>query len=191
MEKQKQQELLLVIEKEVQDELKKTIETIKEDKTTETIEKIYTIPKDYAKMVGKGNARGFLLYGKAGIGKTYLVKRAFIEIGQEFVCLSGHITSLKLHEFLYENRKKHIILDDVNILENEKNLNLLKSALANDNNVVEYETTSRLLNVPSKFVFEGTITILLNSIPKGCESLIAVESRVLHHELILSYEQKI
>lgn len=179
------------IEQQAELEFNKTLNQIENQSTTETLEDIFFIPKQYTKMVINGNARGFLLFGSCGLGKTYSVIRAFGEMKKNFVILSGHITSLELYNFLFEHRQEHIVLDDVNILENEQNLNLLKSCLSDNSRLVQYHTTSSKLRVPNKFIFEGSLIILLNKIPRKNESLKAVESRILTYELKMDYETKI
>jgi len=142
-------------------------------------------------MIADKKARGFLLFGKAGLGKTYSVIRAFREVKTNFVLLAGHITSLEFYHFLFENRNKHIVLDDVNVLDNEQNLNMLKACLSDNSRVVQYHTTSSKLKVPNKFLFNGSIVLLLNVVPKKSESLKAVESRILTYELKMDYKTKI
>ncbi len=156
-----------------------------------TIEETYFVIKQFAKIVANRNAKGLIVYGECGTGKSHSVIRAFREAGKEFVYLSGHITPLKLYEFLFYNQNKNIILDDINILDNEINLNMLKSCLNDNSRVVHYYTSSTKLKVPSKFIFNGTITLLLNKKPSDNENLRAVESRVLVYELKLSYKDKI
>ncbi|CAK0745557.1 hypothetical protein CCP1ISM_2100001 [Azospirillaceae bacterium] len=77
----------------------------------------------------------------------------------------------------------------MNVLNNEINLNMFKSAL-NDDGIVQYHTSSPRLKVPSSFVFKGTICLLLNDKPQNNENLKAVESRILTYELNLSYSDK-
>jgi hypothetical protein len=149
-------------EEKAEREFQKTLDLIEKDDTTNIIEQIYYIPKQFTKMVANGNSRGFILFGEAGIGKSYSVMRAFREVKKKFVYLSGHITNLELYHFLYQHRKENIVLDDVNVLDNEINLNMFKSALNDNSRLVCYNTTSSKLRVPNKFVFEGTITLLLN-----------------------------
>jgi len=178
------------IEKQAELEFTKALEKIEKDKTTSTIEDFYYVPKQFAKMVANGNSKGFICFGEAGIGKSYCIMRAFREAGVSFKYLSGHITSLELYNFLYENRNEHIVFDDVNILDNENNLNMLKACLNSNSRVVSYHTTSNKLKVPNKFLFSGSITILINEKSNNSESLRAVESRVLNYELKMSYEDK-
>lgn len=172
-------------------EFGKCLEKIEKDKTTNIIEDYYYIPKQYAKMVANGNAKGFILYGEAGLGKSYTIMRAFREENKDFAYLSGHITSLELYQFLFNHRKEHIILDDCNVLNNEINLNMLKSCLNDNSRLVCYNTSSPRLKAPSRFIFEGTITLLLNDKPRNNENLKAAESRVLNYELKLNYTDKL
>ena len=178
-------------EEKAEKEFEKALKKISNNKSSDIIEKFYEIPKHYARMVALGHRRGLILYGNAGLGKSYNTKKAFEEVGVNFKYACGHITNLALYQFLYDNRKEHIILDDVNILDNEINLNMLKSALNDYASVVSYNTTSGKMKVPSQFLFEGSITILLNKKPKNNASLEAVESRILVHELKFNYNQKL
>ena len=180
------------IEKQAELEFNKVLEKIAEDKTTNLIEEVYYVPKQYVKMVANGFARGLLLYGENGLGKTHLVMRAFKETNKKFVLLSGHISPLSLFEFLFEHRTENICLDDLNILENKINLEMLKSCLSDIQRIVQYHTTSKKkLRYPDKFLFEGTLVILLNKIPRGNEDLEAVRGRILNFELKMDYKTKI
>ena len=169
-------------------EFENTLKQIEKNKTTDILEEIYLIPKQYAKMVARGYSKGFILYGCGGLGKSYLIMRAFREENKPFVYQTGHTTPLELYNFLFNHRKDNIILDDVNLLNNEVCLNLLKSCLNDNSRLVCYNTTSNKLRVPSSFVFEGSIILLLNDKPSKNESLKAVESRVLNHELKMDYK---
>ena len=92
---------------------------------------------------------------------------------------------------MYECRDKIICFDDVDVLSNLIILNMIKAGLnENSGNVVEYHT-SRKLDIPSSFVFNGQMIILLNEIPKDNEHLKAIMSRILHHELKFTREQMI
>jgi len=119
-----------------------------------------------------------------------MLLRALQESKVKFVMLSGHITALEFYHFLFANRKGIIVLDDVNILESEQNLNMLKACLSDNSRVVQYQTSSSKLKVPNKFVFEGKVIMILNKIPSKNESLKAVQSRVLTYKLKMGYETK-
>jgi hypothetical protein len=171
-------------------EFENVLRKIESDKTTNILEQIYYVPKQFAKMVAQGHAKGFLLYGICGTGKTYCVMRAFREVGKPFTLLSGHITQLELFRFLYHHRKENIIFDDVNLFESKTNLNMLKACMNDNNRVVTYSSSSsklEKLNIPSSFLFEGTIILLVNSKSRSNRDLQAVESRMLSHELKFDY----
>lgn len=185
----KEQELIKV-EKEADKEFEKVMKTISTSPTTDKLEEMYKVIKNFTKMVIRGHKKGFLLFGEAGIGKTYNIIKAIKEEDKKLNLFSGHITSLELYHYLYEHRKENIILDDVNILENEQNLNLLKACLG-ETGIVQYNTTSTKLKVPNKFKFEGSLIILLNGVPENSPSLNAVESRVLFYEMKMNYHEKI
>lgn len=189
-QEEKEKEKLRKFEEKAEQEFKKVLDNIKADETTEFLEDIYFIPNHYVGMVANGNINGFFLYGEAGLGKSYLVRKRLKQLKKDFKVLSGHITPLQLYHFLFLNSSEIIVLDDINILENETNLNMLKAVLGEER-VVSYETTSSKLKVPNKFVFEGRLIILLNSVPKKSPSLNAVKSRVADYELIMDYNTKI
>ena len=182
-------------EEQVKLEFEKELERIVNTKTSETLERLYFIPNQYIQMVLSKKSKGLLLYGQAGLGKTFHIKRALaessLEEGKDYVFICGHITPLQFYMKLYHARDKIVIFDDVNILESKINLNMLKACLSeNGQGRVEYHT-SRALDIPNSFVFGGQVIILLNEKPKNSEHLKAVESRILHHHLEFDYRQKI
>jgi len=178
-------------EKKAELEFMKSLEKI-EKENSKVIEEIYYVPKNYAKMVALGYSNGMIFLGEAGVGKSFTYISAFKEAGKKFVYATGFTTSLQLYHFLYEHRKEHILFDDDRILDNQTNLDMLKSALYSPKGVriVEYNTTSPRLKVPNKFIFEGTISIILNKLKKKNEDLRAVADRVLFYEFKLSYKEK-
>lgn len=149
----------------------------------------YFIIKNYTKMVALGHSNGFILYGETGIGKSYNVFKAFNELDIDFVTLSGHITPFELYRFIYINRDKKIILDDVDILKNEINLNLLKACLG-DSKRVSY-TSFHINDIPEEFIFNGGLILILNDSPFYSESLKAVESRVLTYRMRFNFKDKL
>lgn len=154
--------------------------------TSVLLDKIYLIPKEYIKMVVNKKSKGLLLWGSAGLGKSFSVKRIIKESnlkeGEEYVFISGHITPMQFYKKLYENKDTLVCLDDINILESKINLNMLKACLSDNCSRVEYESSS-LKDIPSSFVFTGRVIILLNEKPKNDENLKAVESRILTYHL--------
>jgi len=181
------------IEKEAEENFMKSLEAIENDKQSSIIEQIYFIPKSLARMVSRNQATGLILVGQCGLGKTYTVLRAFKEEGKDFVYSCGFTSALELYTFLYENRTKHIIFDDVsNLMKSAVILDMLKSALFSPKGIrmVQYNTTSPRLKVPNKFEFTGTLTILLNKLGNN-EDIKAVADRVLYYEMNLDYLTKL
>lgn len=186
-----EQEYFKKIEAEAEAQFQKSLDSVAIISNSGILEKTYFIPKHFSKCVARGNARGFLLYGEAGTGKSTAVIQAFKEENKPFVYYCGSITTLELYQFLYNHRTEHIIFDDVNLLENDIKLNLLKACLNDKMRMVSYSTTSGKLKCPNKFVFDGTIHILLNEKSAKSENLKAVESRILSHELNLDFRTKL
>lgn len=181
-------------EAEAEKEFMKSLEQIENDKTTDIIEEIYYIPKQFVKMVIRGHSTGLVLWGEAGLGKTYSTLRTFKEENVDFVISSGFSTPLEFYTFLWENRARHIIFDDVgNLLRNPIILELLKSALYSPKGtrIVSYNTTSYKLSVPQKFEFTGSIIILINKLSPQDEDVKAVLDRIMHYELKLDYKTKL
>jgi len=176
------------IKKEIQTRLDKDIESITKD--SEELEKLYYFPKKYIEMIIDKKQKGLLLYGETSLGKSYMVKNVLKQKGKKDFCfISGHITPMRFYSKLYANRDNLVIFDDVNILESIIILNMIKASVnENSGNVVEYHT-SKKIDIPNSFVFNGEVIILLNDIPKNNEHLKAVESRVLTYHLKFNYEE--
>jgi hypothetical protein len=175
-------------EKEIKDRLDKEIELITKD--SQELGRLYHIPIRYIEMVANKEQRGLLLYGESSLGKSYRVKEVLNRLKiKDYFFVSGHITPMKFYEKLYRARNELVIFDDVNILDNLIILNMIKASLnENSGNVVEYHTTKKM-EIPSSFVFNGQVIMLLNDIPKRNEHLKAIESRVLKYHLKFSREE--
>lgn len=175
-------------EKEIKAKLDKEIENITKD--SKELERLYHIPIKYIEMVATQQQRGLLLFGESSLGKSYRVKEVLKRLGKkDYMFVSGHITPLKFYSKLYQARGDLVVFDDVDILSNLIILNMIKAALnENSSNVVEYHTTKKM-EIPSSFIFNGQVIMLLNDIPKRNEHLKAIESRVLKYHLKFSREE--
>lgn len=152
------------------------------------------IIKDYLKMIKAGNIQSLIVFGKTGLGKTYTVINIAKEEKIDFVYRSGYTTPLALYKFMYENRDKVILFDDLEgLFNNELAVALLKSALweADGKRIVSYETTAKgISDVPRVFEFTGKIIILTNRINgKKDEHFKALLSRTTNFELIFTYDE--
>lgn len=181
--------------KECENKFEEEINKLLEKADTTELEEQYFKPRSYIKMVLKNHLKGLILFGEGGLGKSYLtlktLKENNLEVYRDFAYLKGYITKLELYHFLFENKNKLIVLDDINILDNEDNLNLLKGCLDDNNRWVSYSTTSDKLKCPNRFLFEGNIILLLNCKPSSNPSLRAVETRVFNYEVNFNYKTKI
>jgi len=177
-----------VIDTEIKERLEQEIAKITKD--SKELENLYRYPIQYIEMVASGKARGLLLYGESSLGKSYRVKEVLKRLGKkDYIFISGHITPMRFYAKLYQAREDLIVFDDVNILDNLIILNMIKACLnENSGNVVEYHTTKKM-NIPSSFIFNGQVIMLLNDIPKRDEHLKAIESRVLKHHLTFTREE--
>ena len=152
---------------------------------------------------------GMIVSGDAGTGKTYTVKKALRDTGNqanvEFI-KGGIITAASLYVKLYLNRAKHriIVLDDCDIIHHqEKNRiipMLLGAADLGHNRDVSWEVARRnpLMeehNVPTSFIFGGSIIWITNDrkdqIGKAVKQWkAAIMSRFLPTECTFTDEQK-
>jgi hypothetical protein len=175
-------------DKEIKERLDKEIEAITKD--SQELEKLYYTPIRYIEMIANKKERGLLLFGESSLGKSYRVKEVLKRLGvKNYFFVSGHITPMKFYEKLYRAKDDLVIFDDVNILDNLIILNMIKASLnENSGNVVEYHTTKKM-DIPNSFVFNGQVIMLLNDIPKRNEHLKAIESRVLKYHLSFTREE--
>lgn len=180
-------------EEEARQKFDEQLQKISQTPHSYLLDKLYYVPRQFIKMVLEKKSKGLLLYGEAGLGKSFNVKKQLAEHnlkeGKDFNFVTGHITTMSFYKKLYNNKDRLLILDDINILESKINLNMLKASLSQEG-LVEY-TSSALKDVPSQFQFTGQIIILLNDKPKNSEHLKAVESRILTYELEMDYQTKL
>lgn len=138
----------------------------------------------------KSKVNCLILQGEQGIGKSTIIKSILKELEKEIYYVNSYTTSLSFYKAIYYNRYKSIILDDVfGIFNDEKGIAILR-AITNTENIryVKYDSTSDKLDVPSNFIFEGSITILTNEItPAMNDSLL---NRAIHRKIIFTLEEK-
>ena len=180
------------------EEFNRDIEQIKQRKTPE-LDRYFGVVKELVKIVVNGNATGLVIYGEAGLGKTYTILQTLAEcgkkLGEDYIYISTHITPLELVNLLYKYQDRIIVLDDVEkLLLDEKTIGILKSALWSSvgKRIITYYTTSEKLEAPEEFEFRGKVILMLNKIPKRNKEIIeSLLSRVLTYKLDFSYEERL
>jgi hypothetical protein len=159
--------------------------------------KEYELAEDIIRMVLERLIPSCILKGEGGLGKSYLANTMCEEhCPDNYIYFSGHITPKQLYLYLYKNKDKIIILDDIeDLLKNDTSIGILKSALwaVKGHRLVSYATTETD-GTPThmQFDFNGGIIILLNKIPRKHNPIIkALESRSKVYDVKLTYYQKI
>jgi len=174
----------------IKEQENEVIKTLKDSKYENLVSDCYKEMDVNVEMVLQGLSYGAIFCGKGGLGKTH---RCITMVAKkldtkEFAYLDSFSTPTSLFVYFWENREKEvIILDDVSgMLENNKILSLLKSALwhlPNGKRVISYNTTKPLEDemgrlVPRQFEFSSRLIILTNYIDKENPHLKAVLSRI-------------
>jgi hypothetical protein len=152
----------------------------------------YNNIKEYIKIITnpKSKINLLIIEGEQGSGKSTIVKSILKELKKDMYYINSYTTSLSFYKILYSNRFKHIVLDDVyGIFNDEKGIAILR-ALTNTENVryVKYESTSDKLDVPSSFIFEGSITILTNHITNVMDN--SLLNRAIYRKINFTLEEK-
>jgi len=186
------------LRKVMQEEFQKDIERIKK-KSTPELDKYFRVLKEMIKIVVKSDLTGLIIYGDAGLGKTFQVLKTLGEMGlkvqEDYVYISTHITPLELYNLLYKYQDRIIILDDCEkLLEDLKTVGILKSALWSSvgKRYVFYYSTTDKREAPEQFEFKGKLILLFNRIPSRYKEVIdSLMSRVLTYKLDFTYEERI
>jgi hypothetical protein len=135
-----------------------------------------------------------ILTGEGGIGKTFLTINTIKQHTKDFIYKSGYTTPMSLYQFLYNNKDKLIILDDIEgIFKDNVALAILKGALwdTDGKRLVQYDTTSNKISAPSTFEFTGRLIVLCNKIPNENDTSVnALLSRTNHYRISFTYNQK-
>ena len=184
-------------------DLKKTefleLENSADDKFMNDIKGYVPHPKyegirEYVSVITNPDSRvnSFVLKSEQGLGKTTIIKNILTkELKKEILYVNSYTTALSFYKLVYYNRYKVIILDDVfGLYSDEKGIAILR-ALTNTEKVryIKYDSTSDKLDVPTSFIFEGSVIILTNKItPEMDNSLLG---RAIFREINFSLQEKI
>jgi len=185
------------IRKQIMEDFNRTIDRIKSNSSPQ-VDRYFSPLKELIKIVAKQDLNGLIVYGEAGLGKTYVCLKTLGELGlkagDDFSYVSGHITPIELHNHLYKFRNKISVIDDVEgILNDPKVLSILKSALWSsfDKRYVSWNSQTHFLNAPKEFEFRGKVFLLMNRIPPRNEVLNSLLSRVLTYNLKFDHRTRL
>lgn len=168
------------------------------DKKVNLMGEYFEVPKKLIRTVAQGYSNNLILTGPGGLSKSFTTLATLTELGlkkdEDFAYFQGYTTPLQLYQNLFHNMDKIVVFDDVEgILSDVKASSILKAAMwsATSARMIQYQTTSKALEVPGQFIFQGRVILCLNEIPrKGDESLKALLSRSLCYEFKLSFADK-
>jgi len=127
-----------------------------------------------------GSAKGLLVYGEGGLGKSFTVEKALkdgnLEQDKDYYTIKAAASPIQVFKKMQQYKDKLIVFDDCDSLWNtEEGRNLLKGAL--DSREVRRLTWAKTLpkefrdeNLSDKFDFTGKIIFLSNKTQKFFES---------------------
>ena len=179
----------------IRKEEKELIESWKKSDFEDIDIKSFDVPKHFIKMVCKGISYGCVLEGEGGLGKTYSAINIIKSEKIDFEYQNTHSSPLELYKWLYWNKEKICILDDLaGIWNNPNTLAILKAVLwdTDGKRIATMNTSDRYLDgVPRAFEFKGGIILLSNKINQKDEHISALLSRCLYYELNFTYKEKL
>lgn len=154
--------------------------------------KKYENLKQYLKIITSQNSKinCLVVESEQGIGKTITIKNMLKDLKKDILYINSYSTALSFYKAVYNNKYKHIILDDVyGLYCDEKGIAILR-ALTNTEKIryIKYQSTSEKLDVPSSFIFEGSITILTNKITNEMDN--SLLGRAIHRKIYFTLNEK-
>lgn len=130
----------------------------------DTLRKRQSLIRDRIRGVVHGVANGVYLHGRAGVSKTYMVRKTLEDLCQRYAYSNGHLTPVGLFELIEANPHSVIVLDDVSTtFGTPKALQLLLAALGTPHDgsrtrTIRYKTA----NTDRVVYFEGSIIAISN-----------------------------
>lgn len=142
-------------------------------------EKQIALVRDRVRLVAAARITSAYIYGPAGIGKTYLIRRTLDEMDHHYRLTTGHLTAQGLFETLRNNVGSTIVLDDVTaIFQNNNARGILLAALGNESGTDGARDVSFHIGRRQQTIsFTGGIIATSNQLPMGDATIAALNSR--------------
>jgi hypothetical protein len=166
-----------------------------------TVQEKFEFLEHFVVLAANAKINSVIITGSAGIGKTHDVMEILKREGHTFesyddshsaTIMSGYSTAKGLYEFLYYNKDRVVVFDDLDeIHKDQKSQNVLKAVLnSTEKRVVSWNARfAEDSDVPNNFEFTGQI-IFISNMPR--ESFPdALISRSFVVDLNLTVEEKI
>jgi hypothetical protein len=149
-----------------------------------TVAEKFDYIRDIVRMVVAGVNPSALITGRAGVGKTHLVreemKHAGLREDEDYIFVSGHSAAFGLYKLLHDHREQFIIFDDCDsVFKCPRSINVLKSALDSyDTRRVSWvsSSTENKEDLDSHFDFEGRIIFISNYYAHQIDSAVCSRS---------------
>mgnify|MGYP001052742818 CR=1 FL=1 len=123
-----------------------------------------------------------IISGRAGIGKSYKIIEWCGRNNIQAFKYNGHITPFQLFHILYAHSSSLIVFDDSNpILDNVSSISLLLQACETMKTRVVSWNTSKPVDIPERYSFDGKVIILTNRIFDELDE--ALQSRAIKFSL--------
>lgn len=153
----------------------------------------------YIKMVSQGLSKCTIIDGAGGLGKSYSTITILNQEKSDYAYTDSYSTAPAFYIWLYKNKEKIIVLDDVTgILNDKRSQAYLKSATweVNGKRIIHNMSMKPLEDeegriVPDHFEFNGAIILLTNKINKKNAHIEAILTRANYAEIIIDYNEKL
>lgn len=155
----------------------------------------YKLLNESLKALRNGTIKLLCLSGSAGFGKSYDTIKYLNETNCNYSYINCYSSPLAFYHLLFKNKDKEVIIfDDVQSLDNNIIISLLKSAcwgVIKDKRIISWNTTSDTLNkldIPEEFELNANIILIFNDINTDFKPII---NRSVNIEFNFNFKEKI
>ena len=149
------------------------VPTLSDEEIRQKLDKRFSVLERVTHKCINGDISSLIVYGPAGVGKSYGVKHALDSAECRYTFVSGYATKIGLMKTLYSYRHKGdvVVFDDCDsVLFDETSLSILKAICdTTGERNVSYITDKPIYPedetgvIPSTFAFEGTVIFITNT----------------------------